>query len=252
MTTALRTSSPVLAPALVLGAALALTCGVAQAAAADADGWSGAYAGLVAGAQNTSTKYALPGDTADALQSDHASKTSAFGGAVLGFDHQSGNMVLGVDAQVVGGSNRQGVTACTVPDGCWVSTHDSFTTLNRFKEGANGRIRLRAGIAKGDTLFYVAGGYSLAKTRLDLVGLCFNPGNPGTPLVFNFSRSKTLSGFNLGAGVERRIGGHLSVRAEYVFDDFGRQLYRGDGSEWNDRRISVHNSDLQAAVTYRF
>jgi len=247
MTTTLRTSSR----ALALSAAFALAAGVTRAAAADA-GWSGAYVGLVAGAQHTSTKYALPGDTADALQSDHASKTSALGGAVVGFDHQGDNVLLGVEAQVLDGSNRQGVTACTVPDGCWVPTHDSFTTLNRFKEGPNGRIRLRAGVANGDTLFYVAGGYSVAKTRLDLVGLCFNPGNPNTPLLFNFSRSKTISGFNLGAGVERRIGDRLSVRAEYVFDDFGHQLYRGDGVEWNDRRISVHNSDLQAALTYRF
>jgi outer membrane immunogenic protein len=248
MTPTLRTSSR----ALAVGAAIALGAGVAQAAPADANGWSGPYAGLVAGAQHTWTKYALPGDTADALQSDHASKTSALGGAVVGFDRQNDNVVLGVEAQVLGGSNREDVTACTVPDGCWVPTHDSFTTLNHFKESTNGRVRVRAGFANGDTLFYVAGGYSLAKTRLDLVGLCFNPGNPNTPLVFNFSRSKTISGFNLGAGVERRIGDRLSIRAEYVFDDFGHQLYRGDGSEWNDRRIAVHNSDLQAAVTYRF
>jgi len=247
MTTTLRTSPR----ALALAAALALAGGATQAAAADA-GWSGAYAGLVAGAHRASTKFALPGDAADALQSDHASKTSGAPGAVLGFDRQADNLVLGVEAQVLGGSNRQGVTACTVPDGCWVPTHDSFTTLNRFKEGANGRLRARVGWTNGATLIYAAAGYSLAKTRLDLVGLCFNPGDPTTPLVFNFSRSKTISGFNLGAGVERRIGDHVAIRAEYVYDDFGHQLYRGDGTEWNDRKIAIHDSDIQAAVTYRF
>jgi outer membrane immunogenic protein len=238
--------------ALAAGAALALGLGVGQATAADAPSWGGLYLGVTAGAQHTTTHYALPGDTADALQSDHAGKSTASFGGLVGFERQTNDIVLGLEADVMGGTNRQGVTACTVPDGCWSPAHDSFTTLNRFKEGPNGRVRVRAGIADGATLFYVAGGYSVAKTRLDLVGECFNPGDPSTPLLFNFSRSKTISGFNLGAGIERRIGERISLRAEYVYDDFGHQLYRGDGVEWNDRRIGVHNSDLRAAAIYRF
>lgn len=235
-----------------LAAALTLGLGVSHAVAAETGPWDGAHVGLIAGVQHASTRYALPGDTADALQSDHAGKSIWSGGGLIGFDRQLSDLVVGVDLEAVGGGNREGVTACTVPDGCWVPTHDSFTTLNRFKESAHGRLRVRLGLPRGDNLFYVAAGYSLARTRLDLVGLCFNPGNPTTPLVFNFSRSKTISGFNLGAGVERRLSDRLSVRAEYVFDDFGHQLYRGDGTEWNDRRIRVHNSDAQVAVSYRF
>ena len=109
------------------------------------------------------------------------------------------------------------------------------------------------GIARDDNLFYVVGGYSVAQTRLDLVGNCFNPGNPSVPLIFNFSRSKTLSGFNIGAGVEHAIGSQLRVRAEYVYDDYGDQTYPGDaGGEWNARDISVHNSNLRFGLSYRF
>jgi len=237
---------------LGLGAA-ALMLGASRAHAAQPGAeWSGVYAGALTGAQWTSSHFSLPGDTADALLSNHASKTSWSGGGLIGFNYQTGNMVLGLEGDIAGGDNKQQVTACTVPDGCWTPAHDSFTTFNRLKEGWNGHLRARMGWVSGQNLFYVAGGYSAARTRLDLVGNCYNPGNPSVPLLFNFSRSKTVSGFNLGAGVERRIGPHLSVRAEYIYDGFGHQLYRGDGSEWNDRRINLHNSDLRVAISYRF
>ena len=238
-------------PALT-GAALLLCAGAAHATPHDGETWSGLYVGAIGGRQWTSSHFSLPGDQADALLSDHDSRSSWFGGGLVGANYQTNNVVLGLEADVVGENARQQVTACTVPDGCWTPAHDSFTTLNHLKQRLTGHLRARAGIVAGDNLFYVAGGYSIAATRLDLIGECFNPGDPTTPLLFNFSRKRTISGLNLGAGFERRIGRHVSARAEYVYDDYGHQLYRGDGTEWNDRSIRVRNSSLRLAVSYRF
>ncbi|HEX5183264.1 MAG TPA: outer membrane beta-barrel protein [Allosphingosinicella sp.] len=238
------------APAI--GAILLCGAGAAQAAGNGSGSWSGVHAGAVGGVQWTRSGFALPGDHADALLSDHDTRSTLFGGGLVGVDYQAKGIVLGLEADLVGENARQQVTACTVPDGCWTPAHDSFTTLNHLKERLAGHLRARVGVVSGNSLFYAAGGYSVAKTRLDLTGLCFNPGDPGTPLLFNYSRKRTISGFNLGAGVEQRLGRHLSVRAEYVFDDYGHQLYRGDGTEWNDRRIGVRNSALRLAVSYRF
>jgi outer membrane immunogenic protein len=228
--------------------------GIASAAdAADAPhGWGGVYVGAVTGVRWANDHYALPGDQADVLLSNHANKSSWFGGGLIGFNAQSGNIVFGAEADLVGGQARTQVTACTVPDGCWTPAHDSFTTYNHLKQTLTGHARARIGIASGNTLFYAAGGYSVAKTRLDLVGNCFNGGNPTVPLIFNYSRKKTISGFNVGAGVEHRFGDHVLMRAEYVFDDFGHQLYRGDGVEWNDRRIGIRNSNVRIGVAFTF
>jgi outer membrane immunogenic protein len=227
--------------------------GTAHAAAAhDGESWSGVYVGALGGPQWTRSHFALPGDQADALLSDHDTRSSWFAGGMLGVNYQTNGVVLGLEADAAGENSRQQVTACTVPDGCWTAAHDSFTTLNHLKERVTGHLRARAGVVGGDNLFYVAGGYSVAKTRLDLIGECFNPGDPTTPLLFNFSRKRTISGFNLGAGAERRLGRHVSIRAEYVFDDYGHQLYRGDGTEWNDRRITVRNSALRLGVSFLF
>jgi outer membrane immunogenic protein len=238
--------------ASAFGAVFLCCAGAAQAADNNGDSWSGVYVGAVGGAQWTRSHFALPGDQADALLSDHDTHSSLSGGGLVGVNYQTNHVVLGLEADLVGENAKQQVTACTVPDGCWVPTHDSFTTLNHLKERLAGHLRARLGFVTGNTLFYAAGGYSVAKARLDLIGECFNPGDPTTPLIFNYSRKKTLSGFNLGAGVEQRLGRHVSVRAEYVFDDYGHQLYRGDGTEWNDRRIAVRNSALRLAISYRF
>ncbi|HEX4738178.1 MAG TPA: outer membrane beta-barrel protein [Allosphingosinicella sp.] len=236
---------------LIGSAVLLFGAGAAQAADRGTDSWSGVYIGAVGGVQWTRSHFALPGDQADALLSSHDTRSNWFAGGDIGANYQTGNVVLGLEADLVGENAKQAVTACTVPDGCWVPTHDSFTTLNHLKERLVGHLRARAGLASGGNLFYVAGGYSVAKTRLDLIGECFNPGDPNTPLLFNYSRKRTISGFNLGAGVERRLARHISLRAEYVFD-YGHQLYRGDGTEWNDRRIAVRNSSVRLGVSVLF
>ncbi len=237
-----------------IAAAALPALGIASAAgAADAPhDWSGVYVGAVTGVRWTNDHYALPGDNADILVSDHATKSNWFGGGLAGFNVQTGGVVLGIEADLVGGNARTQVTACTTPDGCWTPTHNSFTTFNHLKQTLTGHARARVGIASGNTLFYAAGGYSMAKTRLDLVGNCFNPGDPNTPLIFNFTRKKTVSGFNVGAGIEHRFNHHVLMRAEYVFDDFGHQLYSGDGVEWNDRRIGLRNSNLRLGVVLSF
>jgi outer membrane immunogenic protein len=223
------------------------------AAAQPASSWDGPYVGVLAGAQFGDAGFALPGDTGDVLQSDHASKTVFTWGGMVGFNVTTGGVLLGLEGDLMDANSKKTVVACTTPDGCFTTTHDSFTTFNNLKQTLNGRVRARVGIARGDNLFYVAGGYSIAKTRLNLVGDCFNPGDPTVPLVFTFSRARTLSGFNIGAGVEHAIGRHLRIRAEYIYDGYGNQTYAGDGTgEWNDRLISVHDSNLLLGVSYRF
>lgn len=227
-------------------------CLAGAAAAQAAANWNGPYVGVLAGAQFGSAGFALPGDTADVLQSDSAAKTTFTYGGMVGFNATVGGMVLGVEGDLMDANSTRTVVACTAVDGCFTSAHDSFTTFNNLRQTLNGRVRVRAGFARGDNLFYVAGGYSVARTRLDLVGDCYDPTNPPVPIVYTYTRSRTLSGFNIGAGVEHAIGPHVRIRAEYVYDDYGNQTFAGDGAAWADRRISVHDSNLRLGVSYRF
>ena len=238
---------------LLAAAAGASALALAGAAAAQpAQTWNGAYAGVLAGAQFGSASFALPGDNADVLQSDNANKTAFSAGGVVGFNAAMGGMVVGLEGDLTDTNKARTVVACNVTDGCWTSAHDSFTTYNRLKETLNGHVRVRAGVAEGDNLLYIAGGYSVAKTTLDLIGDCYDPANPSVPTVYTYSRAKTVSGYTVGAGVEHAMGAHLLVRAEYLYDGYGHQTYAGDGAEWNDRRISLHDSNLRVGVSYKF
>ncbi len=232
-------------------AALALA-GAAAAQPAAATSWNGPYVGLLAGAQFGGADMALPGDTSDVLQSTHASGTAFQYGGLVGFNTTVSGIVLGLEGDLVNANKTRGVVACNARDGCFTSAHDSFTTYNNLKETLNGHVRVRAGFAAGDNLVYVAGGYSVAKTRLNLIGDCYNAADPAVPTVYTYERSRTISGYTLGAGIEHAVGSHLMVRAEYLYDGYGRQTYAGDGAEWNDRSISVHNSNLRVGVSYRF
>jgi outer membrane immunogenic protein len=241
-------------PVLVVVAAMsaAISTGV-TAQTPPSNSWTGPYAGLVGGIDQASAHFALPEDTADVLVTDRDRNWKWSGGLVAGFDYETGGgVVVGLEGDVTAGKNRLAVTACTSADGCWTPAHDSFTTINHLTTRARGHLRAKVGLASGPNLFYAAGGYSVERGRLDLLGECFNPGNPGTPLLFTFSRSKSMSGFNLGGGYERRIGPHFAVRAEYLYDDFGHQLFRGDGAEWNDRRIVVRTSTFRVGADLRF
>jgi outer membrane immunogenic protein len=224
---------------------------LAQAQSTQGD-WTGVYAGGTVGVAFGQTKFALPGDDNDRLLQDHSNDTAFSGGGLIGFNYQMNDVVVGVEGDITSGQATAKVTDCTVPDGCFVTTHDSFTTFNRLRGGTTERARVRLGWAQGPNLFYVAAGYSAEQTKLDLTGDCFNPGNPTVPLVFKFSRSKNLSGFNVGAGVEHAVDRHWIGRLEYIYDGFGDQTYRGDGMEWNDRKLSISNNTVRAAIAYKF
>ena len=238
---------------LVVAGSAPGTLALAGAAAAQPKtSFNGAYAGILVGAQFGSASFALPGDMADVLQSDHSKKTGLSAGGLIGFNAAFDRVTLGLEGDLTGSNKTRGVVACTAVDGCFTSAHDSFTTYNQLHQTLNGHVRVRVGVANGANLFYVAGGYSVAKTRLDLIGDCYDPANPPVPTVYTYSRSKTVSGYNIGAGVEHAVGSHLLIRAEYLYDGYGHQTYAGDGAEWNDRLISLHDSNLRVGVSYKF
>ena len=232
-------------------ASLFLSSAAAFAGAPAMGDWSGFYVGAEGGAQFSSTHFNLPGDTSDVLQQTSKDKTSLVGGGLAGYNFQTGNTVFGIEADASSGGGTSSVTACNATDGCFVTTHDSFTTLNHLKDNWSGRVRARLGFADGATLFYAAAGYSYADSKLSLIGLCYTFSDPSVPTIYNFNRSQGLSGFNIGGGVERALGEHFVARVEYVYDDFGSTTYPG-GAEWNNRRISSNNGAVRVAVAYHF
>lgn len=181
-----------------------LTVGTAQAQSLkDAPiNWSGPYAGLVIGWGTSDGEQAQTngGMVPGPFKIDGE---GAFGGAVLGYNHQINQLVLGVELEAgyldVGGDGK-------VPsvDPTKVQNIDVDSGLYAVFAG-------RLGYAFDRTLVYGKAGYAV--TDIDAGQKTTKPG-------FVTHRSDSLQGWVYGAGVEHMLTERISLKAEWLRFDF--------------------------------
>lgn len=185
------------------GVALCLALAAAPVAAdpAAAPIWSGVYAGIHAGAGHTSV---------DAINNgfgrfDKFDVDGAVLGGHVGYNHQWGNWVAGVEADASWSamSGRQAVTYLdpritgTVGlDADWMAT-----------------ARVRLGYAAGNALLFATAGYTIAE-------MTATTSAQGLGLRFSRSTSDTFDGFVIGAGLDYRVSHALSARFEGLLHRF--------------------------------
>src|SRR5215468_9207101 len=150
--------------------------------------WTGPYAGAFGG-YGWSTSGGL-----DAK--------GGFGGGQIGYNIQTGSLVLGIEGDIAGGDisqTGQAVNVFGIP----------FTTA--FTNDALASLRARAGLAYNTWLFYgtAGGGWGHDKISGNLLG--------GVP----FSSEGWLSGWSAGAGVEWSFAPNWSTKFEYLHYGLG-------------------------------
>jgi outer membrane immunogenic protein len=151
-----------------------------------APSWAGFYIGVNAGGywQETASTFAFYRPT--------TSNLGFIGGGQLGYNWQSGNLVLGIEG-----------------DWDWLSGKGSeqmaFPVMqNRMSWLAT--VRGRAGLAVGNTLVYATGGLAIAELK-DSV----------TYSTTTFSDRKTRLGIAVGGGIEQKFAPHWSAKLEGLF-----------------------------------
>lgn len=172
---------------------------IAAAVVAPVFSWTGFYAGLNVGIGFANTNlgaFALP----FALS---GSGTGIVAGGQIGYNHQINNIVLGLEGDLgyFGVSRRAGDANGNFV--AWRTTWDAS-------------IRGRLGVAIDRTLLYVTGGVAFADMRIN--------GAAGQPIAFfPFSESQTRVGWTVGVGVEHAVTQNWTVRAEYLYANYGRR-----------------------------
>ncbi|MFM5884672.1 MAG: outer membrane protein [Novosphingobium sp.] len=181
---------------LMIGAAFAAFA-PAAAMAQDATSWSGAHIDAIGGWDQVKINDGIaPGV-------DYKKDGVVYGGA-LGFDHDTGSVVLGAEAELTGSTAKDCATITTT-EYCLKTGRDIY---------AGARLGVAVGDAR-DTLLYFKGGYTNAQFKATQT--------TGSTVVTD---STDEDGYRVGAGIEHKFSDSVSAKVEYRYSDYGSGVNR--------------------------
>jgi outer membrane immunogenic protein len=178
-----------------------------------------------------------------------------FGTIEAGFDWQLGSsIVLGAVANYDFGKTKMDNESFAVVETCAILlcsvSEGSFAT--QWKIGDSWAVGARVGfLAMDDALIYVLGGYTQAKVK----AAASLEGEEGS--FTSLSDSSWEDGWFVGGGIEALLTDHISVKAEYRYNDYGTieleesfadEIVQTEISQEGD--ITVHS--VRAVLSYRF
>lgn len=106
-------------------------------------------------------------------------------------------------------------------------------------------IRGRLGYAMGPNLFYGTAGVAFARASLE--------GTPTGPGDGRFSPSETLTGWTLGAGVERAISADWTLRLDYRYSDVSGEFdFTSGNGDPHTFDLEMQSHELRVGAAYRF
>jgi outer membrane immunogenic protein len=169
----------------------------------------------------------------------------AFGGIQAGYNWQVSYFVVGIEGDVQGSvEKRRDSGELDFPNitttACKPTTPCAFKFTNRWDLPWFATFRPRAGLALDRWLFYATGGLAIGEAdsqfqftqNLGLTsttpGVCgFVTGTTpvACPSFFSMHDTAFKVGWVAGGGVEATITGSVSVKAEYLFMDFGTRTF---------------------------
>lgn len=230
------------AAATVALVAIGLSAGVATTAQAGGGymgqyhGWSGFYIG---GHVGSAWKEASWGtlDYIVGFPETGSFDTSGWGGgAHIGYNIQSGNIVFGIEA------------AYTATD-LGATRFSSVDNAVSYTNEINGVFTVgpRLGFASGPFMAYVKGGYALANATVS--------GFDGT-FADSFSKDRNLNGWFVGGGFEWMIAPSIALGVEYNYLDFGSVNVAGitavNGFDYSITGLDTHMHTVMARISYKF
>ena len=205
-----------------------------------------------------------------------------FGGVTAGYNWQTSQQwVVGIEGDFDWSGERAsdsassttsaltvgfpaGVGLCDAHAPCTTTT--TAATNNEWRKEWFATLRARAGYLIEPTwLLYGTGGLAFAGAKFstastttttitDSIGDIVNPATsgPGSPVTTAaaFSQTRDVVGLAVGGGVEKQLSQFWSVKAEYLFMDFGTHTFLvGTG---NDTSIRLIENVVRVGVNYHF
>jgi outer membrane immunogenic protein len=219
--------------------------------------WTGFYVGANGGCvREHESNVSSPINDADPgpgsfFRFDTERQGGCFGGLQGGYNYQfSGRWVAGleVDGQFGELTSRGNLLEI---EGAFVESLASYSQTMKHYGTARGRLGYAAELPVfGQTLFYATGGFAWARNNMSVLAL----EAAGAPAGFN--DTKTLTGYTVGGGAEFAFNRNWSVKAEYLFMDFGSNTYNAfvsdDGTPLSAVSATTRLHTGRVGLNYRF
>lgn len=208
--------------------------------------WTGFYAGLHAG-------YGW-GTTQDVTNAgaDLRKLKGGFGGLQVGYNWQAGPLVIGTEADVSFGAVANS----------WGGTTQFDPYYGKDAQTMSGTVRGRIGYAFDRTLIYATGGLAWAEnehgfgcdaTRVALTNGCQNKRGGQ---AFYVKQSPIDLGYVVGGGIEYAVSRNWSVKAEYLYADYGTNQINMTDPNYpaakSDRNFQTATQSARIGFNYRF
>lgn len=190
----------------------------------------------------------------NAVGAQSISPSGFTGGFEAGYNWQASNIVFGVEGDIEAFSLKGSATAGPVVYPCCAPT--TFTINSSASTNWLATARGRLGFAANNWLFYATGGAAFTDLKAN-----FNFSDTFGAANESASISGTRVGAVVGGGVEVGFWTHWSVKAEYLYVDFGKVSVTStnlvaQGVAWPNNPFT-HSVDLKANIAraglnYRF
>lgn len=222
--------------------------------------WNGFYLGAIAGGASsrfntdTSTE-AGPlfspsrADTINIVGNQMIETTDFLAGMEGGYNWQKNKFFLGIEADIQSLSTNGETNSGAIPE------PNNMTRQFVITSYANNNwlftVRPRLGLTADRWLFYVTGGLGLTLLQSDFI-FSNNAGVLESQRV-----SQIKPGYVLGAGIETGLTNHVSLKAEYLFENFSNTNASNMNSnlplgQTISNSVSLKSNTLRLGVNYHF
>jgi opacity protein-like surface antigen len=196
--------------------------------------WAGPYLGAHAGYLSAGGEMTFPGSA-----EFHLIDPKGFaGGALAGFNIQRGHLVAGIEGDFGYVGAKETIDTGLAPDPAATQMQSRITW--------NGHLRGRIGYATSQALFFIAGGLAVAGVENKAID-----NTVGATASWNDTRA----GWTLGGGVDFLAAPKVTVRLEYLYDNYGIKTLPAQsvgGMTFAEREHKLDTHTLRAGVTWRF
>lgn len=177
------------------------------------------------------------------------------GGGQIGYNWQTGNWLVGLEADFDGVSAKSSTTVA-FPGLAFLSpTSYAFNRQLDWLSTIRGRVGV---LVSPNFLLFVTGGVAIGEVKTGNAYICPTCGPPTStqPTTVN-TNTNTKAGGTVGGGVEWMVAPHWSIKAEYLYANLGRTnstVTYTDGLGVSTMTSSVRNSYniARAGVNWHF